>query len=79
MSNCDVLVSTLNAGVERYKRSPHVVMRLSRMGCAHQTRISFMRSLVRCMNRQHWNIEKSLWNLDEQGFGEAMYTVRKPV
>jgi len=64
--------------VELYKRPPHVVMRLARMGCMYQTRISFMRSLVRRMNHYIWTIQRALWALDTEGFGEAVYTVRTP-
>ena len=59
-------------------RPPHVVMRLERMGSLHQTRISFMRSLVRRMNREKWTIERTQWDVNELGYGVAVYTVGTP-
>ena len=53
-------------------------MRLERMGSAFQTRISFMRSLVRRMHREAWTIEQTRFDLDDDGFGVAVYTVCGP-
>ncbi len=53
-------------------------MRLGRMGSAFQTRISFMRSLVRRMHREAWTIEQTRFDLDDDGFGVAVYTVCGP-
>ena len=53
-------------------------MRLERMGSAFQTRISFMRSLVRRMHREAWTIEQTRFDLDDDGFGGAVYTVCGP-
>ena len=53
-------------------------MRLERMGSAFQTRISFMRSLVRRMHREAWKIEQTRFDLDDDGFGVAVYTVCGP-
>ena len=62
-----------------YRRPPEVVMRLARMGSFHQTRLSFMRSLLRCLKQERWQFKCSLWEIDEQGFGRAVYTVYGPV
>ena len=59
-------------------RPPEQVMRLERMGSAFQTRISFMRSLVRRMHREAWTIEQTRFDLDDDGFGVAVYTVYGP-
>jgi hypothetical protein len=61
-----------------YRRPPEVVMRLARMGSFHQTRLSFMRSLLRRLKREGWTFKRSLWAIDEQGFGRAVYTVYGP-
>ena len=53
-------------------------MRLERMGSAFQTRISFMRTLVRRMHRESWTIERTRFNLDRNGFGAAVYSACGP-
>ena len=59
-------------------RPPEQVMRLERMGSAFQTRISFMRSLVRRMHREAWTIEQTLFDVDDDVFGVSIYTVCCP-
>lgn len=53
-------------------------MRLARMGSFHQTRLSFMRSLLRRLKREDWKFRRNLWAIDAQGFGRAVYTVYGP-
>ena len=50
-------------------------MRLARMGSFFQTRLSFMRSLLRRLKRESWRFKRNLWSIDAQGFGRAVYTV----
>ncbi len=59
-------------------RPPDRVMRLQRMGAAFQTRLSFMRCLIRRMSRERWQIEQSRTDWDENGYGCAVYTARTP-
>ena len=61
-----------------YRRPPEVVMRLARMGSFHQTRLSFMRALLRRLKRENWTFKRTLWALDDDGFGRAVYTVYGP-
>ncbi len=61
-----------------YRRPPEVVMRLARMGSFHQTRLSFMRALLRRLKKERWLFKRNLWAIDEQGFGRAVYTVYGP-
>jgi hypothetical protein len=61
-----------------FRRPPEVVMRLARMGSFHQTRLSFMRVLLRRLSRERWRFKRTLWALDAQGFGRAVYTVYGP-
>jgi len=63
---------------EVYRRPPEVVMRLARMGSFHQTRLSFMRTLLRRLKQEQWQFKRNLWEIDEQGFGRAVYTVYGP-
>ena len=52
-----------------FRRPPEVVMRLARMGSFHQTRLSFMRALLRRLKREGWKFKRNLWAIDTQGFG----------
>lgn len=56
-------------------RPPHQVMQLERLGAFHQTRLSFVRSLIRQMGREKWRIEPARFDLDEDGFGTCIYRV----
>ncbi len=51
-------------------------MHPERMGVAFPTRLSFMRSLIRRMNRERWRIECKELALDNDGYGHAIYTAR---
>ena len=59
-------------------RPPETVMRLERMGSFHQTRLSFMRSLLRRIAREGWTLTRERFDLDETGVGTAVYAVRLP-
>ena len=59
-------------------RLPSEVMRPERMGAAFPTRLSFMRSLVRRLHREQWQIESTAFELDDQGYGHAIYAARGP-
>ncbi|MGE0239289.1 MAG: DUF3726 domain-containing protein [Parvibaculaceae bacterium] len=57
-------------------RAPDQVLRLARMGSFHQTRLSFMRVLLRHLARERWRVERTLWEIDAKGAGVAVYEVR---
>ncbi|TJV71405.1 MAG: hypothetical protein E5X76_15485 [Mesorhizobium sp.] len=59
-------------------RPPEVVMRLQRLGAAHPTRLSFLRQLIRRATREKWRVRKHLFDLDDNGFGRAVYAVETP-
>ena len=61
-----------------YRRPPEVVMRLTRMGSFHQTRLSFVRTLLRRLKQEQWQFKRNLWAINAQGFGRAVYTVYGP-
>ena len=63
---------------EGFRRSPETVMRLKRMGSFHQTRLSFMRTLLRRLKKEKWIFSRPHWELDENGYGFAVYTVTGP-
>jgi hypothetical protein len=59
-------------------RSPDTVMRLARMGSFHQTRLSFMRILVRRLAREGWRFTRTRWEVDARGEGVAIYRATGP-
>lgn len=59
-------------------RPPSDVMRLARMGSAHQTRLSFMRSLLRSLKRENWRFDRPVWQVDDNGVGHAVYRAIGP-
>jgi len=59
-------------------RSPDEVMKLTRMGAFHQTRLSFMRVLLREMSDSRWRVHQTLWDVDASGVGTALYQVDMP-
>jgi len=60
------------------RRTPDKVMRLSRLGSFHQSRISFMRVLLRRLASEKWRFDAPKWNINEKGFGHAVYSVHGP-
>ena len=59
-------------------RSPEEVMRLSRMGAFHQSRLSFMRVLTRRMQREGWRVTRRAFEIDARGIGHAVYAAEGP-
>ena len=59
-------------------RPPHQVMRLSRLGSFHQTRLSFMRVLLRRIISEGWSFKRSQWQVDQRGVGHAVYMASGP-
>lgn len=59
-------------------REPAQVMRLDRMGSFHQTRLSFMRALLRRLEREHWSFERPIWRIGASGEGVAVYRAHGP-
>jgi hypothetical protein len=59
-------------------RSSDTVMRLARMGAFHQTRLSFMRVLLRRLAADKWHFERPQWSIDNAGVGTALYTAIGP-
>jgi hypothetical protein len=59
-------------------RDPDLVMRLSRMGSAHPMRLSFLRVLLRRIEREGWHFDRPVWEVDDRGVGRAVYRARGP-
>jgi len=56
-------------------REPTTVMKLSRLGSFHQSKLSFLRSFIR--EFKSWNYKRDLFDLDKKGFGTAVYSFEK--
>ena len=56
-------------------RDPNVIMKLSRLGSFHQSKLSFLRSFLN--EFKDWDYSRDLFNLDPKGFGEAVYSFKK--
>ncbi|WGW03685.1 hypothetical protein [Tropicibacter oceani] len=56
-------------------RPPQEVMRLSRMGAMFPTRLSFLRSLLRDLAAERARLTRPVWEIDEQGYGHAVYSI----
>ena len=59
-------------------RAPDVVMDLARLGSLYPYRLSFMRSLIRRIMAESWQINRTSFDLDEDGYGTAIYEVTTP-
>ena len=53
-------------------------MRLDRMGASHQTRLSFMRCLVRRMASEAWRFERVRFDLNDDGYGTSVFAAHTP-
>ncbi|MCF3972114.1 hypothetical protein [Paracoccus salsus] len=62
-----------------FRRPPSQVMRLDRMGSAHPTRLSFLRSLLRRVSDEGWTFDRPVWDIDGRGVGRAVYRAAGPV
>jgi len=56
-------------------RDPNVIMKLSRLGSFHQSKLSFLRSFLK--EFKDWEYKRDLFNLDEFGYGVAVYSFKK--
>ena len=50
-------------------------MKLSRMGSRYPSRLSFSRSMLRRLINDNWEIHKSKFDLDKDGFGTVVYEI----
>ncbi len=56
-------------------RDPNIIMKLSRLGSFHQSKLSFLRSFLK--EFKDWKYKRDLFDLDENGFGTVVYSFRK--
>ena len=56
-------------------RDPNIIMKLSRLGSFHQSKLSFLRSFLN--EFKDWEYNRDLFNLDSGGYGVAIYSFKK--
>ena len=56
-------------------RDPNIIMKLSRLGSFHQSRLSFLRSFL--SEFKDWDYKRDLFDLDKKGYGTAVYSFKK--
>ena len=56
-------------------RDPNTIMKLSRLGSFHQSKLSFLRSFLN--EFKDWDYKRDIFNLDKNGFGIAVYSFKK--
>ncbi len=56
-------------------RDPNTIMKLSRLGSFHQSRLSFLRSFL--SEFKDWQYNRDLFDLDQEGYGTAVYSFKK--
>ena len=61
--------------MEAKLRDPNVIMKLSRLGSCHQSKLSF---LISCLNEfKDWEYKRDLFDLNKFGHGVAIYSFKK--
>ena len=56
-------------------RDPNIIMKLSRLGSFHQSKLSFLRSFL--SEFKDWEYNKDLFALNKKGVGVAVYSFKK--
>ena len=56
-------------------RNPNTIMKLSRLGSFHQSKLSFLRSFLD--EFRDWEYKNDLFDLDAYGHGTAVYSFKK--
>ena len=76
------MIDTAAAHSDAIPRAPlrpaNQVMTLARMGSFHQSRLSFMRVLLRRLKAEKWRFRRSRWKINAHGVGVATYEAIGP-
>ena len=56
-------------------RDPKEIMKLSKLGSFHQSKLSFLRSFIREFH--NWNFKREICDLDSNGYGTVVYSVSR--
>lgn len=65
----------MNANRSMQWRPAEQVMQLDRLGSLHASRLSFMRTLLRRVMNEQWQIAPSVFDLDADGYGSVVYRI----
>ena len=60
------------------RRPAEKVMRLSRLGSFHQSRLSFLRILLRRISTEKWKFQRQVFDISDDCSGTAVYTYQLP-
>ncbi|MFK7734188.1 MAG: hypothetical protein AB8B48_21375 [Pseudomonadales bacterium] len=66
----------MNAQSQLQWRPAEEVMQLDRLGSLHASRLSFMRTLLRRVMSEQWQISPSVFDLDADGYGTVVYRIQ---
>ena len=58
-------------------RDPNVVMKLSRLGSFHQSKLSFLRSFLN--EFKEWDYKRDLFELNEKGMEQQFIHLKKKI
>ncbi len=61
--------------IEVKLRDPKQIMKLSKLGSFHQSKLSFLRSFLK--EFKDWQYNRDLFDLNDKGFGKAIYSFTK--
>ena len=56
-------------------RDPKELMKLSKLGSFHQSKLSFLRSFLK--EFKDWEYRRDLFELNEKGYGRGVYLISK--
>ena len=68
-----IFIKAFNMKIEL--RNPNIIMKLSRLGSFHQSKLSFLRSFLN--EFKDWEYNRDLFELDKKGYGVAVYSFKK--
>lgn len=54
------------------------VMNIQRLGAMRATSLSFLRIMLRKMMRESWKIEQTVFEMNDEGYGDALYRITTP-
>jgi len=72
------MISATSASAPNNLRPASEVMKLERLGSMFASRLSFVRSLMRKMITERWQITNTVFDLDSKGHGLAIYRITTP-
>jgi len=72
------MISATSSSIPNNMRPANDVMKLERLGSMFASRLSFVRSLMRKMIAERWQVVNTQFDLDSDGHGLAVYRITTP-